>query len=372
MSQINQDLEDCIAQLRNCFGKLTESNAETLNLRNELARRDAQIKGLATHLANTESRLAQAERAAAKLELFKNTVLAQLQNETETDGSEIDANEPNYGTVSPVFATTRNNDISNLGQAESIDMLMAGIGFHNKQTVASYNNNNNIVSSLPSLPPSRSLPHDLTVANSRDKSIPAASTENNNNNVNDHKNNSNNNNRNSVGDITLDMTTRLFQSKSSPISNIAFERSVSVRSSQTPSSSTTTTSAMVASNTNGNSSSNRNAPTVTFAIKKTAAGIDSSSHPNPNGSSANGSNNKNRGFYSNGSSNIGNGAHSGGAGAGLGSVDGREFFKLARAQLSYDDFTNLLSNVKAYNARDQSRQRTVENLQSLLSKDLFE
>ncbi|KAJ3029102.1 UNVERIFIED_CONTAM: hypothetical protein HDU68_000141 [Siphonaria sp. JEL0065] len=65
----------------------------------------------------------------------------------------------------------------------------------------------------------------------------------------------------------------------------------------------------------------------------------------------------------------------GGGGSGLGSVDGREFFKLARARLSYDDFTNLLNNVKAYNARDPSRIRTLENMLSLLGdrhRDLYE
>ncbi|KAI8616286.1 hypothetical protein BC830DRAFT_1118619 [Chytriomyces sp. MP71] len=60
---------------------------------------------------------------------------------------------------------------------------------------------------------------------------------------------------------------------------------------------------------------------------------------------------------------------------GLGSVDGREFFKHARSRLSYDDFTNLLNNVKAYNAREQSRHKTLDNLFSLLGerhRDLFD
>ncbi|KAJ1558557.1 hypothetical protein HK405_013422 [Cladochytrium tenue] len=51
-----------------------------------------------------------------------------------------------------------------------------------------------------------------------------------------------------------------------------------------------------------------------------------------------------------------------------GSVDGREFFKRARATLSYDEFTSLLSNVKSYNAKEQSRQRTLDNLQQLLGE----
>ncbi|KAJ3319726.1 hypothetical protein HDU76_000454 [Blyttiomyces sp. JEL0837] len=57
-----------------------------------------------------------------------------------------------------------------------------------------------------------------------------------------------------------------------------------------------------------------------------------------------------------------------------GSVDGREFFRKARATLSYDEFTSLLANVKAYNAREQSRHRTLENLSGLLGErhqDLF-
>ncbi|KAI9342766.1 hypothetical protein DFJ73DRAFT_842329 [Zopfochytrium polystomum] len=58
-----------------------------------------------------------------------------------------------------------------------------------------------------------------------------------------------------------------------------------------------------------------------------------------------------------------------------GSVDGREFFKRARATLSYDEFTTLLSNVKSYNTKDQSRQRTLDNLQHLLGerhRDLYD
>ncbi|KAJ3107132.1 hypothetical protein HDU97_004825 [Phlyctochytrium planicorne] len=57
------------------------------------------------------------------------------------------------------------------------------------------------------------------------------------------------------------------------------------------------------------------------------------------------------------------------------SVDGREFFRNARAVLSYDEFTSLLTNVKAYNAREQSKHRTLENLHGLLGdkhKQIFE
>ncbi|KAJ3126298.1 hypothetical protein HK100_010329 [Physocladia obscura] len=366
MSQLHQDLETCIAQLRNCFGKvLAESNAETLNLRYELAQRDTQIKDLTAQLANIKSRLAHAERAAAKLALFKNVVLTQLQNQTETDGSEIDVDKSNYGTISPVFAT-RSNNSNNLGQANSIDILMAGIDLHHKQLVDLHNNNNNNIASLPL---AKSLTLDLTAINNTDRSSAAASTENNNNNEHDY----NNNNRNSVGNISLDMTTPLLQSKSSPISNITFERSRCVRNAQTPSSSTATTSTMAVSNTDCDSSSNRNTPTVAFALNKTsaAADIESPLSPNRNGSATKDKNSGNPEFYTNRTSNGGNGTNSGG-GAGLGSVDGREFFKLARTRLSYDDFTNLLNSVKAYNARDQSRQQTVESLRLLLNKDLFE
>ncbi|KAJ1536531.1 hypothetical protein HK096_009953 [Nowakowskiella sp. JEL0078] len=56
-------------------------------------------------------------------------------------------------------------------------------------------------------------------------------------------------------------------------------------------------------------------------------------------------------------------------------VDGREFFKKARTILSYDEFTTLLWNVRTYNNREQSRQRTLDNLSELLSdrnRELFE
>jgi hypothetical protein len=43
-------------------------------------------------------------------------------------------------------------------------------------------------------------------------------------------------------------------------------------------------------------------------------------------------------------------------------VDGRDFFRRAKSILSYDQFTALLSNVKAYNTREQSRVRTLQNV----------
>ncbi|KAJ3216963.1 hypothetical protein HDU67_008692 [Dinochytrium kinnereticum] len=54
------------------------------------------------------------------------------------------------------------------------------------------------------------------------------------------------------------------------------------------------------------------------------------------------------------------------SGGGVQSVDGREFFRNARSVLSYDEFTALLTNVKSYNAREQSKHRTLENLHGLL------
>ncbi|KAJ3337740.1 hypothetical protein HDU93_000630 [Gonapodya sp. JEL0774] len=60
---------------------------------------------------------------------------------------------------------------------------------------------------------------------------------------------------------------------------------------------------------------------------------------------------------------------------GQNTVDGREFFKTARSVLSYDEFTQLLTNVKAYNNREQSRHRTLENTRALLGtkhQDVFE
>ncbi|TPX39652.1 hypothetical protein SeMB42_g05262 [Synchytrium endobioticum] len=55
-----------------------------------------------------------------------------------------------------------------------------------------------------------------------------------------------------------------------------------------------------------------------------------------------------------------------------GAVDGREFFKRARAILSYDEFTSLLWNVRQYNNREQSRHRTLENLNELLGGEAGE
>ncbi|KAI9207187.1 uncharacterized protein BJ171DRAFT_596769 [Polychytrium aggregatum] len=49
-------------------------------------------------------------------------------------------------------------------------------------------------------------------------------------------------------------------------------------------------------------------------------------------------------------------------------VDGREFFKKARGTLSYDEFTGLLMNVKAYNNREQSRQKTLETTSDIIEQ----
>ena len=43
-------------------------------------------------------------------------------------------------------------------------------------------------------------------------------------------------------------------------------------------------------------------------------------------------------------------------------VDGREYFRKAKAILSYDEFSELLWNVKSYNNRQQSRAKTLENV----------
>ncbi|ORX55368.1 hypothetical protein BCR36DRAFT_281960 [Piromyces finnis] len=49
-------------------------------------------------------------------------------------------------------------------------------------------------------------------------------------------------------------------------------------------------------------------------------------------------------------------------------IDGRDFFKLARSKLSYDQFTSLLSNVKAYNNRDQGKGKTLENIEIIFGE----
>ncbi|KAG4106379.1 hypothetical protein H8356DRAFT_1323858 [Neocallimastix lanati (nom. inval.)] len=50
-------------------------------------------------------------------------------------------------------------------------------------------------------------------------------------------------------------------------------------------------------------------------------------------------------------------------------IDGRNFFKLARSKLSYDQFTLLLANVKAYNNRDQGKGKTLENIEIALGEE---
>ncbi|KAJ3361880.1 hypothetical protein GGF32_006909 [Allomyces javanicus] len=48
-------------------------------------------------------------------------------------------------------------------------------------------------------------------------------------------------------------------------------------------------------------------------------------------------------------------------------VDARDFFRVARRTLSYDEFTALLHHVKAFNARHQSRSDTLHHLYELLA-----
>ncbi|CAG8611229.1 11899_t:CDS:10 [Ambispora gerdemannii] len=56
-------------------------------------------------------------------------------------------------------------------------------------------------------------------------------------------------------------------------------------------------------------------------------------------------------------------------------VDGREFFRRARGLLTNEEFNSLLSNVKAYNNRQQSRRQTLDNIRGLLGtrhRELYE
>ncbi|KAK9728592.1 hypothetical protein K7432_000941 [Basidiobolus ranarum] len=48
------------------------------------------------------------------------------------------------------------------------------------------------------------------------------------------------------------------------------------------------------------------------------------------------------------------------------SVNGKDFFRKARRILSYDEFTSLISNVKAYNSREQTKARTINNVSRIL------
>ncbi|KAJ1338848.1 hypothetical protein BSLG_006485 [Batrachochytrium salamandrivorans] len=48
-------------------------------------------------------------------------------------------------------------------------------------------------------------------------------------------------------------------------------------------------------------------------------------------------------------------------------VDGRDFFKMAQSNLSYNEFTALLWNVKAFNNREQTKLKMLQNLDSLFA-----
>ena len=66
-----------------------------------------------------------------------------------------------------------------------------------------------------------------------------------------------------------------------------------------------------------------------------------------------------------------------GLGAGAGSaayVDGKDFFRLARSRLSYEQFNQFLANIKSLNDHTQSRDATLERARQIFgpgNEDLF-
>ncbi|ORY40208.1 hypothetical protein BCR33DRAFT_372522 [Rhizoclosmatium globosum] len=311
---MSDDFEACLSNLRQAH---TKADAELHRLRDQLARKDAEVQELVARLGQTEALLSAAEtraatleRTAQKLAAFKQTVMKSLHED------------------------------------ESIDEIMSQITSPSILTPSSK-------PSIPTLPVSRNTAGDSDYLYSR----------------------------------APDVTTRLLQSKAGTTSYLTSDRdSGTYRRSLTNNSITPTvppasshqiplSSSSRSINGVGSSSANvmpieREPRTVQFASLEK---MDDDSNNNYNNNSirsgTTAANSLNNGISSqqSGSQNSGTG--------GLGSVDGREFFKLARARLSAEDFSNLLNNVKAYNAREQTRNRTLDNMYSLLgdrNRDLYE
>lgn len=58
------------------------------------------------------------------------------------------------------------------------------------------------------------------------------------------------------------------------------------------------------------------------------------------------------------------------SGAGAGMVDGKQFFRQARSQLSNEAFTEFLTNIKKLNAASQSREQTLEEARRIFGPEL--
>lgn len=50
-------------------------------------------------------------------------------------------------------------------------------------------------------------------------------------------------------------------------------------------------------------------------------------------------------------------------------MDGKEFFRQARARLSYENFSQFLSNIKELNAHKQTRTETLERAKEIFGDD---
>jgi len=58
------------------------------------------------------------------------------------------------------------------------------------------------------------------------------------------------------------------------------------------------------------------------------------------------------------------------AGSGVGGIDGKEFFRRARSQLSYEAFNLFLASIKRLNNQQQSREDTLEEARNIFGTEL--
>ncbi|KAI8844925.1 hypothetical protein BC829DRAFT_280984 [Chytridium lagenaria] len=314
---MDQDFENGIRILREAFTKkLSLRESEIVQLRGELGRKEAEVKDLnhrvgqlEAQVARGDKRIAEMSRAVSKLASFKQAVMDSLAS---------DDNEVNDLKRIQASALSYTADVSS-GEAEILNR--SGDGFIGDSTTRL---NRSSTSAYPGSPDRQ------------------------------------------VDDILGSFGT------GKSLKNMSSSDNVRRQASRSP----------VPGGFNGRDSPSGISPTP--GAKKSSgvsfSGLDSSGNENPLIRGAGGGSTVSYNFGLGASTSVGASqglffdSHGlggdltgqGASGSSVQSVDGREFFRNARAVLSYDDFTALLTNVKAYNAREQSKHRTLENLHGLL------
>ncbi|KAI9341678.1 hypothetical protein BDR26DRAFT_302426 [Obelidium mucronatum] len=321
----SDDFESCLNSLRHAHSKaLAASEIEVSQLRSELVRKDNELKDLASRLSLAESQLADMSRTVQKLAAFKQNVVASLGEEFDPKANSIPPRSPFEDPQNEV--TTRFSRI----QTDTPSILNHSPQYHR-------------VTAAPQQREEYSEPRPQNFSREYSSHSPKQIPSNSGQPKTFHQQHQLNT---SLSSLAQGIILNAGHSVSAGYGGVAGGRS----------------------DERNDERRERSERTVAFSIDKLDI-HEQDVRPNNNHQLRAGDT-----LGSNSGGGVGSSA-SNHATTGLGSVDGREFFKLARSRLSYDDFTNLLNNVKAYNARDQSRIRTLENMRSLLGdrhRDLYD